>query len=320
MKSQILRLVKNSLILLVILVVCDRLVGAALENLFYKQTHGDDYTTLYALTKANDEILVFGTSRASHHYNARQIEELTGITCFNAGRDEMEIPYTEALLSGIAARYMPGAIILDIGPLELSGDKQVVYERVASALMPFASRYPGFWTDIAKAGDMESLKGRISKIYPYNSKLGPMIQNAYTNLGHLSDKGYEPLYKTIDTTIYKKSIWADIDVNKPVNNDYLVTLDNIISFAKVNHIRLAVVISPFYFPNNFDDNDSYLAIKEKLQQYPQVSFLDFTNHPAFTGHPELFYDDVHLNDKGASLYTAQVVQGLTETGFFNPPE
>lgn len=326
MKKQLSKLIIKTALLAVVLILSDRTIGTWLEHLFYKQTHGDDYTTLYALEKAQDKIMIFGTSRASHHYNATIISEETGFKCFNAGRDEMEIPYTEALLKVILPGHRielnnPGAylqmIILDIGPLELSGDKQVVYERIAAALMPFNAKYKVFDRVIAKAGKLELWKTKLSKIYPYNSKIGSAFQNSYTNLGHHSEQGYEPLYKTIDTTVYKKSIWKDMDKNLPVNPDYLVTLDNIIATAKANDINLVIVISPFYFYNDFSKHDSYNMLKQITAQHPEVTLLDFSNDPQFTGQPLLFNDDVHLNDSGAAIYTRKVVEQLRSQGFFN---
>lgn len=313
MRQQVLKLVIRTAILAVALILADRIVGAGLEYLFYQQTHGDDYTTLYALEKANDEVLIFGTSRASHHYNAKVFEEATGMSCFNAGRDEMEIPYTNALLEGILTRHKPQLIILDIGPMELAGEKQVVYERVAAALMPYTDKYPMFEPAVERAGEMELLKTKASKIYPYNSKIGSSIQNAYTNLGHLSEQGYEPLYKTIDTSIYKESIWEDIDKNYPVREDYANILKGIINKAHNNGIELVVVISPFYFPYDFSINDSYKKIQE-ITSEANVPMLDFSNDPEFTGQPMLFNDDIHLNDDGATIYTQKIIRQLIDRG------
>lgn len=313
MGKEISKLILRSAILLVVLILADRVIGKGLEYLFYQQTHGDDYTTLYALDKTEDEVLIFGTSRASHHYNAQLIQEETGLTCFNAGRDEMEIPYTEALLQVIPKRYRPKIILVDIGPIELGGSKQIVYERIAAALMPFASKYPELDTAIAKAGAMELIKTKVSGIYPYNSKLGSAIQNSYTNLGHQSIQGYEPLYKTIDTSVYKESIWDDMNKSLELNRQYLETLGNIIATARRHDIKLVWVISPFYFYNDFSKNKSYNRIKQYAEDF-DVPLLDFSNDPQFTGQPMLFNDDVHLNDEGAAIYTRKVVALLKERG------
>lgn len=314
MRQQLSKLMIRAVMLTVVMLVADRIIGYGLEQLFYKQTHGDDYTTLYALDKATDDVLIFGTSRASHHYNAAIVSQQTGMTCFNAGRDEMEIPYTEALLQVINKRHQPKLVILDIGPIELAGDKQIVYERIAASLMPFYNKYPMLQGTISKAGAMEMFKIRASKIYAYNSKIGSAIQNSYTNMGHSSVQGYEPLYKTIDTAVYKESIWANMNKNLPVSEDYLATLDNIIAITKANNTRLVVVISPFYFHNDFSKNDSYNTIKSKVAAHPDVLLLDFSNDPQFTGQPLLFNDDVHLNDSGAGIYTRKVVTLIQQAG------
>ena len=309
MKKQLSKLILKTCILTVALILSDRIIGTGLEYLFYQQTHGDDYTTLYALEQANEDILIFGTSRASHHYNARAIEATTGISCFNAGRDEMEIPYTEALLKIILKRHKPKVVLLDIGPIELGGDKVVESERIAATLMPFMNKYPSLESTIGMAGSMEVNKLKVSKTYAYNSKIGSAIQNSYTQLGHHTDKGYEPLYKTIDTAVYKESIWEDMNAQLEVNKNYEQTLLNIMTLAKENDIQLVLVISPFYFYNNFNNNPSYNTIKEIVQSN-NVLLLDYTNSPLFTGNHQLFNDDVHLNDTGASVFTKEIISLL----------
>lgn len=316
MSKQIYRLIKNIIILGALLVICDRVTGSILDHLYYKQNHGDDYTTIYAMTKTSDSILIFGSSRASHHYKARQIAGATGMSCFNAGRDDMGIPYARAILSSILQRHKPRAIILDVLPLELSGDKTMAYQRMETALLPLAARYPALDEYIALAGNAEVFKRKASGIYAYNSRIGMMIQNSYTHFGHSSDMGYEPLIGAIDTVVYKKSIWKDMDDDKPVDKVYDAMLDSIISTAKERAIRLAVIVSPFYFYNNFSDNEGYVALKRKMAQHPEVAFLDFTNDPVFTGQPALFRDDVHLNDTGATIYTRMVVAQLQQRGLF----
>ncbi|MCB0697497.1 MAG: SGNH/GDSL hydrolase family protein, partial [Chitinophagaceae bacterium] len=186
----------------------------------------------------------------------------------------------------------------------------------ATVLMPYLNKYPVFDSTIAKAGITELWKIKASKIYAYNSKLGSAFQNAYTNVGHSSDMGYEPLYKTIDTAVYKESIWKDIDKDLPLSEDYISTLTSIIQQAKTNDVQLVLCISPFYFHHNFSANSSYNRIKKTAADY-NIPLLDFTNDPEFTGQPLLFNDDVHLNDSGAGIYTSKVAAILLAKGIIN---
>src|ERR1044071_8501928 len=104
MRHPVTRLLRRSLILLLILVVADRLIGAGLERMFYRQHHGDDAVTGYTLDSTKEDLLVFGSSRASHHYHTRLLERELGVSVYNCGRDEMGITYTTAVLPVIYKR------------------------------------------------------------------------------------------------------------------------------------------------------------------------------------------------------------------------
>lgn len=316
MQQQLLRFLKNALLLLVLLFAADRLIGMGLERLFYKQQHGDDANTMYVLGEAKEDILIFGSSRASHHYQSTLIAQQTGMSCFNAGRDEMTITYMNALLPEIYKRYTPKLLVLEIVPTELSAgpDNAVVYQRISTVLLPFAHRYPTVKPTVALVGDTELWKLRASHIYPYNSLIGSMVQNTYTQLGHFSEKGYEPLYASIDSANYTKPMWGDFTARTGVDSLQQATLQAIINTTKAHGSRLVVVISPFYFPHTLAGNDSYDHIK-KLTAANNIPFYDFSADSSFVLHPQLFKDDVHLNDSGARLFTQHF---LTRLAVANP--
>ena len=71
--------------------VADRLIGAALERGFYRQQHGDDIVTRYVLDSTREDLIVFGSSRASHHYKTRLAEQKLGFPVYNGGRDNMAL-------------------------------------------------------------------------------------------------------------------------------------------------------------------------------------------------------------------------------------
>ncbi len=306
MKGQVYRFLRNTVLLLLILLVLDRGIGMWLEHLFYQQKHGDDYVSIYLMEQAHDDILVLGSSRASHHYSSNVLEQATGMTCFNGGRDEMTITYAAAVLPIVYERYKPKVVILEVGPSELTEnkDKQVVYQRVATVLLPFLHRHPELKSTISLAGNEELYKTMACHIYPYNSSIGSSIQNAYTHMGHVSIKGYEPLVGHIDSTTYKTAA-QNFNVQGPLAADLVATFKNIVATAKRSGIRLVTIISPFYFPMNTGANQSYYAIKGILQQNG-CEFYDFTTAAPFCQNPYLFYDEVHLNDSGAALYSKMI--------------
>jgi hypothetical protein len=302
----ILKLIGKLAILLAILFVCDRLVGMLLENLFYKQTHGDDVVSIQLIEKANEEILVMGSSRASHHYNAALLENATGMTCFNGGRDEMTITYSNAILPVIYKRYTPKVLVLDLTPSELTAAShgEVVYQRISTVLLPFSNRHKELLPTIALAGETEIWKSKVSHIYPYNSLIGSSVQNAFTNVGHHSIKGFEPIPGKIDTNYYKTPA-MNFNVLGIVEPKLQAKLQNIVDIAKSHNTRLIAIISPFYFPLELDKNESYHTIKQMMETNG-VEFYDFTHASPFLNNPTLFYDEVHLNDSGANIYTQTI--------------
>lgn len=314
MKSQLLKLIRNLAILLLILFVLDRSIGAWLEHLFYQQKHGDDFVSVYLMEQAHDDIIVLGSSRASHHYNSEVLEQNTHMSCFNGGRDEMTITYANAVLPIVYKRYKPKVVILEIGPSDLTNDadRSIVYQRVATVLLPFLHRHPELATTIERAGKSELYKAWASHIYPYNSSIGSSIQNAYTHLGHLSIKGYEPLSGHIDSTTYKTPV-QNFNIMGPVAPDLLEIFNNIVTTAKQNNIRLVTIISPFYFPMDPSKNESYNKIKAILKEN-NCEFYDFTTAAPFCQNPYVFYDEVHLNDSGARMYSKMISDILNNPG------
>ena len=97
--SQYILFVKKLLVLVLILFATDRLIGMLLEKTFYQQKRGDAQNTIHLVEEANEDLIIMGSSRASHHYRSDILEKETGLTTFNGGRDEMVITYIYATLS-----------------------------------------------------------------------------------------------------------------------------------------------------------------------------------------------------------------------------
>ena len=53
-----------------------------------------------------------------------------------------------------------------------------------------------------------------------------------------------------------------------------------------------------------------MKMKEICEQYGAI-FIDNSQHPFFLDHSDLFNDAMHLNDKGAQIYTRIVLTQIT---------
>ncbi len=315
MRSQpVTHLLRRSLILLLILVVADRIIGAGLEWSFYRQKHGDEIVTRYAIDSTREDVLIFGSSRASHHYHTRLMDSLLGRSVYNCGRDEMGISYTNALLPLVYKRYAPKCIIVEVLPTELSGvDAAPGIQRVSTRLLPYAHRHPELWPAVAYAGKIEVYKAAVSRIYAYNSLIGAIFQNTYTNLAHTTDRGYEPLNAEIDSATFKPTHWMAMEQLTGVDLELAARFTAILDTAAAHGTKAIVVISPFYYPLKVANNESYQTLPRLAAQHGAL-FLDWSADPRFLMHPKLFNDDVHLNDRGARLYTTLMEDTLKKLG------
>jgi hypothetical protein len=178
--------------------------------------------------------------------------------------------------------------------------------------MPFAHRHPDLLSTIALSDEHPLQKMRVSHIYPYNSTIGSSIQNGFTSLGHTTVKGYEPLSGIIDSLTYKKSIWGDLSGNGiPSDSNAVSAFNNLVRLGKEHQTRVIVTISPFYFPADFYNSPTYLSLKQ-LANENNIELYDFSHDPRFLQKPALFYDDIHLNDRGAALFSGAIAKIIRE--------
>jgi hypothetical protein len=138
--------IKKSFLLLAILIVIDRVLPLIFDQLFYKQWHGDESVTIDILKPSNKaDVVIFGSSRASHHYISDSISNYTNLKVFNAGRDAMGIHYTHGIIKTMLQTQQPKIVIIDIIPNNFlfGGQSSEAYlDKNASALLPFANKYP----------------------------------------------------------------------------------------------------------------------------------------------------------------------------------
>lgn len=314
MNRPVTHLLRRSLLLLVLLFALDRLLGAGLERMYYQQKHGDDQVTLYTLDSTREDLLVFGSSRASHHYHTRVLEEELGISAYNCGRDEMGISYSAAIIPLVLQRYTPKYIIIEVIPTELATWGKAISERhIATVLLPLAYKYPSLWKTIAYADKSDVYKAAVSRVYPYNSMIGAFVQNTYTKYGHQTDLGYEPLYKQIDSVKFTKPTWESFDHATDVNAALAERFTELLDTAAAHGVNVFVTISPFYFYQDLSHNKSLKAL-EMLCAAHGAHFMSFAYDPRFVQRPRLFNDDLHLNDSGARIYSKIVADTLRKMG------
>ncbi len=299
-------------VFILIVAIADRGLGHILSKLYFNQKKGDIHSLNFVLSECNADILIFGNSRAQHHYNSGLISSALKMSCYNAGQDGghcILFPYAQIKI--ITERYTPKMIIL-----EFSGINNFpgAYDRL-SIILPYYKEFPQIRPLVLLRSPFERIK-LMSSIYPFNSDLIDMIR-FHTNLQE-DINGYIPLKTRLNTDLLKEEpeIVRLSETRKLVADANMAdALENIINLCQKKNISLFIITSP-----------NFHSVKEKQSPLPpaaevamdiirrnHANYLDFSSSPVFTGHPEWFADKVHLNEEGARIFSNMVADSIRHT-------
>ncbi|HEY8931262.1 MAG TPA: hypothetical protein VIM55_18810 [Mucilaginibacter sp.] len=298
MKHPFIKLIQKILLLLVILFVLDRGLGFYISKLYYSQKQGDDAITTYAVNKAKEDVLIFGTSRAAHHYVASIIRDSTRLTAYNLGRDGTDFDYQYAAINAALIRYTPKVIIIDLNNSDLLAVTPEVRDRKGLFMSMFVPQmHVNKYIDslIHERDPIEYYKAKLISLYAFNSSLSSIIQHKL-GVGQKNKFGYEPLFGS------KSLKGAGIRVvdNRNYREDETLKkkFEEVVAEIEKRKIQLYVIVSPAllrykYTPVPFVNN--------VLSKYG-LKVINFQNDLVFDDKT-LYHNDNHLNDSGAKLFT-----------------
>lgn len=292
------------LVLLFMLVsILDYSIGNILRYFYFKQESGEQYRTTYSIEKTNADLLIFGSSRANHHYDPNVFENRLNLSYYNVGRDGNGILYHSAILKAILKRYKPKVIVLDLNAEEFRKNQES-YERLSS-LLPYYKKHEEIHSIIEYKSKFEKFK-LISNIYPFNSSLLTIaIGNTEYNKKRRSDiKGFVPLKK-----IWNKSIeYSKDSIVYKTDNIKICEYQNFIKKCIKSKVKLYIVVSPIF--RKFAHTEYSIKIGQEIAKKYNIRFLNFTNETVFLNNSKLFEDPWHLNEKGAEIFSSKLSDDL----------
>jgi len=286
------------LVLIAVFYVFDFLVGATLRYFYFRQKSGVEYETIYAMEKANEDVLVFGSSRASHHYVPKSFETILGKSFHNVGRENNFVLYSDALLRSITLRHIPKIVILDLNYREF--EKTDRHYDYLSSLLPFYKNHPEIRPIIEMRSRYEKLKF-VSNIYPFNS-LAPTIAVGYFGLkkGKENIQGYIPLYRVMSDSA---KVIGTSD-NYPIDSNKVAAYESFVRLCKDKGIKLYVVCSPYY--DFVEHGDSTINLATQIAIKNEVCFWDYSKDRYYAGKAPFFDDNIHLNNGSATTFSDSI--------------
>lgn len=288
MKKFIIRM----LVLALLLVGIDVCFGLVMDYMYQHAKSGATSKSTYIANKTNEDILIFGSSRAVHHYNPQIIEDSLGMSCYNCGYDGNGILLNYGYYQMIVDRYAPKVIVYDVMPeFDLTTGDNIKYLK---GLRPYywIGRTKDYITEI----DYREMVKDYCSMYRYN---GIAIQTLmdFTMSRKMANKGFKPsqnhMVKEPEINDTPSNNMRDIDVIK------IKYLSSFIDLCQSNGTKLVFVISPLYKRTN---SNEYEPLRQLVVQ-KNVILIDNTLFAGHNTETQYFSDAVHLTSSGADEYT-----------------
>lgn len=290
---------KRLLIFVSLIVAADLCYGILIKQMKLHDYVGDVQQMNYKLYKAKADIVIFGSSRAAHHYNPIIIDSVVGLKSLNYGDDLLDIYIHSILNMEILKRYNPKMVLLDIRPDELLREPN---HRFFKIFNPFVCEDDSLLSFIQKENGFISTLKYKSRFYCNNPNIVPTIVG-YVEKKRMDEKTYTGFtaWATVDPTLSYKNLEAG-KYNIKQEQYLLKFADDL----RERHIPLLVIISPLFAKVA----DSVLQPIETFCIKRNIKFISFISDTNYIHHKELFCDRAHLTMQGASKFSRQVADSV----------
>lgn len=301
------RFIVKILILFISLFAIDQVAGLIFKNWLGNVTTGSLGKDNYICDHCTENILIFGSSRAEYHYNAKIIEDSLGLTAYNCGASGYGIIQSYGRLRMLTERYHPKLIIMEITPeFDL-----VDYKNNLKDLGVLKKHYDrNCIKEIFERVDSTEKFKMVSYFYRYNSnfahnplrlfKSSPFTKNA------LGIQGFRAKHNELDKM--KIGEKKEIDDFK-LDGLKLFYLKKFVETAK-SFSQIVFVVSPYWQGRDPEIFNSAKQLADSLK----IPFLDYSNNPKYFHKDKYFADGVHLNARGADEFTRDLIIELRKRG------
>ena len=259
--------------------------------------------TPYVVEKVNEDILIIGSSKATHSYIPKMFEGSLHATAYNCGQDGCFFLYQNCIINMVVDKYKPKMIIWDIQPSSFDVNNPIPEFQNIRYLSPYYGKSHWVTSYVNSEDSMMQFK-MLSKMFEYNSKLlnyiFPLISNDEgTQNGYipLPTEGYN--FPKMNNKISRKATYQP-------DSYKLNLLAQTIKRCKSNNIKLVLIISPEYTSKSYSYEMSLKDIKKVVTESGNNCF-DYSSNNKYMEDATLFKDASHLNNKGAKLFTRESI-------------
>lgn len=284
----------------IVLLVADGIIGNAFDVL---SVYSKDETVShhrYIVNDISEDVLIFGSSRALHHYNPRIISDSLGLSCYNCGHDGNGIILFNGIWKEIKQIHIPKMIIYDVFPLYDFAMGEDNHRYLGWMKMDYHNHRHSIEGIFDKIDKVEKYKMQ-SSLYRWNSDFLETIIGLFKHGQEFQEGGFQPLKGGLDKLKIRNNIKVPVLVIDSIKMSMMEEFLN-----ETKGLKVVFVASPSWYgilEKNFD------PIKEICQKH-NILFLNYAMDKKYVGNSEFFKDGSHLNELGANEFTRDLVKVL----------
>ena len=291
-------------IFFLLITVIDVIAGKTFSYFVDHAKGGDNGRNNYICNETSEDILIFGSSRAIHHYNPVMLSDSLGLSCYNCGQNGNGVILNYGRYQLICQRYIPKLLIYDVTSEFdlLAGDDNHKY---LGWLRAYYDR-EGIPEVFESVDSIEKYK-MLSQMYRYNTKFIQIVSDCINPLQSEGIKGFRPISQDMDTMKISKKPQKKESYNfDSLKMSYLEKM-----IVESKDTKVVFVVSPSWYGM---DTLQFKPIKDICQRR-NILLIDFSNTPKYIHNNYYFRDGSHLNARGANEFTCDLIVELKKLGF-----
>lgn len=292
----------NILLFVVALVAIDQIGGRCLDYLLdcLYAAHPTADKTYYVTHDIDADIVIMGSSGAVGSYDARQIADSTGMTCYNAAISGHFTKYQCSMLRLMLTNHKPKYILWEIGDIALSDAYASMDYNEALDIYPYYDQDEYVRSYVDKKDEWQWLR-MTSRLYRHNGKTANYM-SVWLNYDEDSLLGFEPLPATgYKYPTLNKDTSSMEEYNASFSQARYDTIRNTIRFCQKKGVKVIVTFAPRFTKAKVHET---LLFKKLVQLTKECNceFIDFSLTDEFINDSTRYYGDGHINSHGAEEY------------------
>ncbi len=279
----------------------DSCFGVIMKSVLISTNKGDWGRRNYIINTSDEDLLVFGASRAVHHYDTKILSDSLCLSCYNCGEDGMGILVHLPRLRRIIQRYHPKVVIYEVAPKYdfLNWDNISCLK----LLRPYSD--DSLVAEVIRDIDKNELLKLYSNLYKYNSSFLEILSQRFSRVPAVAkDFTYSPITSVMN---YEPGPAGQFEGNGVDSIKYKY-LGELADLCHSYGVKLYFTASPWY---KMEDSAAFVPIYQ-LCERKGITFLNHNFDTAFNYRKEYFHDAAHLNKFGAETFSKVIAHEIKQ--------